>query len=202
METLSFEQSIVKRCFDICLSLTLLLLLGWVIVVSWIVTTVNMRSNGFFIQKRVGLNGDCFKIFKIKTMSTIIGCNTTVTQVGDPRVTRLGALLRRYKIDELPQLVNVLFGRMSFVGPRPDVSGFANKLQGKEKLILTVRPGITGPATLKYRDEEILLSMQADPERYNREVIWPAKVQINLDYVQNWSFLKDLQYILKTVVKK
>jgi lipopolysaccharide/colanic/teichoic acid biosynthesis glycosyltransferase len=108
---------------------------------------------------------------------------------------------RRTKIDELPQLFNVLWGDMSFVGPRPDVPGFADRLEGVDRIILSVRPGITGPASLKYRDEEALLASQEDPERYNREVIWPDKVRINLDYVKHWSFAGDIGYILKTVAR-
>jgi len=126
---------------------------------------------------------------------------TTVTKRGDPRITRLGAFFRRTKIDELPQLWNVLIGQMSFVGPRPDVPGFADKLTGNEREVLKLRPGITGPATLKYRNEEELLAAQSDPEKYNREVIFPDKVRINLDYMRNWSLRKDISYIWQTVFK-
>jgi len=125
---------------------------------------------------------------------------TTVTRRGDPRITPLGSLLRRTKIDELPQLWNVLLGDMSFVGPRPDVPGFADILQGEEREMLSIRPGITGPATLKYRDEEELLAAQDDPEGYNRDVIWPDKVKINLNYIRNWSLGRDIGYIVKTVL--
>jgi lipopolysaccharide/colanic/teichoic acid biosynthesis glycosyltransferase len=104
-------------------------------------------------------------------------------------------------VDELPQLIHVLFGEMSFVGPRPDVPGFADKLIGEDRTILSVRPGITGPATLKYRDEEALLAAQDDPERYNNEVLWPDKVRLNRQYVQNWSFWTDIRLILKTLIR-
>ncbi|MGM0760450.1 MAG: sugar transferase, partial [Thermodesulfobacteriota bacterium] len=104
------------------------------------------------------------------------------------------------KIDALPQLINALKGDMSFVGPRPDVPGYADLLEGEDRVILSVRPGITGPATLHYRDEEALLAEQDDPEAYNRDVIWPDKVRLNREYVENWSFRKDLQYIWQTVV--
>lgn len=112
----------------------------------------------------------------------------------------LGRLFRRLKIDELPQLWNVLVGDMSFVGPRPDVPGFADRLEGRERLLLSIRPGITGPATIKYRNEEEILERQSDPETYNREVIWPDKVRINLEYIANWRMADDLKYIWQTVV--
>jgi lipopolysaccharide/colanic/teichoic acid biosynthesis glycosyltransferase len=136
---------------------------------------------------------------KIKTMRPDSRTTTTVTRSGDPRITPLGRFFRKTKIDELPQLWNVLLGHMSFVGPRPDVPGYADKLTGVERAVLSLRPGITGPATLKYRDEEEILAAQDDPEQYNREVIYPDKVQINLQYIREWSFLGDLRYILVTV---
>lgn len=127
-------------------------------------------------------------------------CSTNVTTSVDPRITKSGRILRKTKIDELPQLFNVLLGDMSFVGPRPDVSGFADRLTSDNRLILSVRPGITGPASLKHRQEEITLAEKEDPERFNREVIWPDKVRINLRYVIEFSFWKDLKYIAKTIL--
>jgi lipopolysaccharide/colanic/teichoic acid biosynthesis glycosyltransferase len=124
---------------------------------------------------------------------------TTVTTAADTRITPLGRIFRRWKLDELPQLFNVLTGQMSLVGPRPDVPGFADRLKGKDRLLLTVRPGITGPATLKYRREEQLLAAVPDPESYNRDVIFPDKVAINVNYVRTWSFRKDLGYIWETI---
>jgi lipopolysaccharide/colanic/teichoic acid biosynthesis glycosyltransferase len=114
-------------------------------------------------------------------------------------VTRIGRILRKSKIDELPQLLNVLAGQMSFVGPRPDVPGFADRLQGEERLLLSVRPGITGPASLAYRDEEALLAAQSDPEAFNREVIYPDKVQLNLKYIRNYRLWTDLECIARSV---
>jgi lipopolysaccharide/colanic/teichoic acid biosynthesis glycosyltransferase len=116
------------------------------------------------------------------------------------RITKSGALFRKTKIDELPQLFNVLFGSMSFVGPRPDVVGFADMLEGEDRIILSIRPGITGPASLKYKDEESLLAEQENPEQYNRDVIWPDKVKINRVYIREWSLRKDVDYIKKTVL--
>lgn len=191
----------IKRLFDFFLALFGLLATWWLIILAWLAASIDTRSNGFFIQTRVGKGGKLFKVIKIKTMRPTKQPGTTVTKRGDPRITRLGAFFRRTKIDELPQLWNVLIGQMSFVGPRPDVPGFADKLTGGEREVLKLRPGITGPATLKYRNEEELLAAQSDPEKYNREVIFPDKVRINLDYMRNWSLRKDISYIWQTVFK-
>ncbi len=193
-------QSFQKRTFDLFFSALGLIIVWWLILVAWVGASLDTRSNGFFIQKRVGRHGQSFNVVKIKTMGPVQRVNTTVTQRGDPRITPLGAFFRRTKIDELPQLWNVLMGDMSFVGPRPDVPGFADTLQGEARAMLLIRPGITGPATLKYRNEEELLAEQEDPEAYNREIIWPDKVQINLAYIRNWSLGQDIHYIVKTVL--
>jgi len=193
-------QAFQKRGFDLIFAVLGLLLTWWLILLAWMAASVDTRSNGFFVQERVGQRGNIFRVVKIKTMRPMAAYETTVTRRGDPRITPLGSLLRRTKIDELPQLWNVLLGDMSFVGPRPDVPGFADILQGEEREMLSIRPGITGPATLKYRDEEELLAAQDDPEGYNRDVIWPDKVKINLNYIRNWSLGRDIGYIVKTVL--
>lgn len=190
-----------KRTLDFTLAAIGLLLTGWVIALAWLAATLDTGRNGFFTQRRIGMDGKAFTLIKIRTMQDTPGLHTTVTRANDPRITRVGRLLRRTKIDELPQLWNVLVGDMSFVGPRPDVTGFADSLEGEERLLLRVRPGITGPATLKYRDEEELLEKTEDPEAYNRNVIWPDKVRINLHYVRQWSLMEDLKYIWHTVAK-
>ena len=120
----------------------------------------------------------------------------------DPRVTKVGKVLRRTSIDELPQLVNILKGDMSFVGPRPDVPGYADKLTGDDRKILLLKPGITGPASLKYRNEEELLAEQEDPQKYNDEILFPDKVRINIEYLDNWSFWYDIKIIVYTVLGK
>jgi lipopolysaccharide/colanic/teichoic acid biosynthesis glycosyltransferase len=196
---LGVVQALQKKAFDIFFAILGLLLAWWLILIVWVAASIDTRSNGFFIQQRVGRNGKIFRVIKIKTMRPIDDFDTTVTRRGDPRITVLGALLRRLKIDELPQLWNVLLGDMSFVGPRPDVPGYADTLQGHERAMLSIRPGITGPATLKYRNEEELLANKSDPEAYNRDVIWPDKVRINLDYIRDWSLIRDLKYIFQTV---
>ena len=200
-EGLSTGQAALKRGFDVFGAAVGLALTFWLIALAWLAATVDTRANGFFTQQRVGRNGRVFRVIKIRTMRVGTGLDTTVTTGHDPRITPLGRLFRWAKIDELPQLINVLLGQMSFVGPRPDVPGYADALEGEDRVILTVRPGITGPATLKYRDEETLLAGVADPERYNREVIFPDKVRINREYVQQWSLRKDLGYIWRTVFR-
>jgi len=191
------RQRLAKRSFDLCLSAFGLLLVGWLIVAAWIVAAIDTRGNGFFTQVRVGRNGRPFRVIKIKTMDS--GRGSTVTVSGDPRITRTGVWLRRLKLDELPHLINVLIGDMSFVGPRPDVPGYADCLEGDDRIILRLRPGITGPATLKYRDEESLLASRDDPEAYNRDVIWPDKVRLNRAYLENWSLRRDWLYIWQTL---
>lgn len=196
---MNVTNRVIKRSFDLIVSLIGLIILFPAIIVAWIIAAIETRSNGFFIQKRVGRNGNLFNVYKIKTMKKVEGVETTITQANDVRITKNGEFFRRTKIDELPQLWNVLIGKMSFVGPRPDVSGYADKLEGDDRIILTLRPGITGPASMKYKDEEELLSRQVDPKEYNDKVIWPDKVKINIEYISSWSFAKDIEYIIKTV---
>lgn len=199
MGELSGWNSFLKRSFDFCLAFGGILLFGWLIGLAFLLATLETKRNGFFTQERIGQYGKPFQVIKIRTMRESPGCSTTVTTAGDLRITPLGRLFRKTKIDELPQLFNVLIGHMSFVGPRPDVPGFADRLQGDDTIILSVRPGITGPATLKYRKEEQLLQQQDDPEGYNSEVIFPDKVRINKEYVLNYRFLNDLKYIWQTL---
>lgn len=190
-----------KRAFDLAFALLGLLFCWPVILVAWIAASLDTRSNGMFQQARIGKEGRLFTIYKIKTMRNSGVSASSITTRDDPRITRTGRLLRKTKVDELPQLWNVLVGDMSFVGPRPDVPGYADSLQGDDRIILSVRPGITGPASLKYKNEEEILGQQADALRYNREVIWPDKVQINKEYIRTHSLLKDLKYIVHTVAR-
>ena len=196
---LTATDRLLKRGFDLVFAVLGLLLTGWLIVLAYILATVDTRKNGFFRQERVGKDGQLFKVIKIRTMRDIPDVQTTVTRSGDPRITRLGRLWRSTKIDELPQLINILPGQMSFVGPRPDVPGFADELRGADRIILSVRPGITSPATLRFRHEEVLLAAQVDPETYNRDVIYPEKVRLNRAYVENYSFGQDLVIIWRTI---
>ena len=133
-------------------------------------------------------------------MKENVSIDTNITSSNGMRITNSGAFYRNAKIDELPQLWNVLIGQMSFVGPRPDVLGYADRLQGEDRIILSLRPGITGPAQLAYKNEEEVLANQNDPVKYNDEIIWPDKVRINREYIGNYSFFKDFYYIWKTIV--
>jgi len=197
---LSFYNAFMKRSIDILLSAAGLTLTLWLIILAAMLATIDTGRNGFFTQERVGKGGKLFRVIKIRTMRPESQISTTVTASGDPRITALGSFFRKTKIDELPQLFNVLLGQMSMVGPRPDVPGFADKLQGNDRIVLSLRPGITGPATLLYRDEEQLLAQQEDPEAYNRHVIFKEKVRINKEYINNYSIAKDFSYIWKTVI--
>jgi lipopolysaccharide/colanic/teichoic acid biosynthesis glycosyltransferase len=196
---LTRRQAALKRTFDIAVAMVVLLLTWPLVLAGWIVSTVSTRRNGLFRQQRVGRDGQPFEVLKLRTMRVVPGQESTVTTSEDTRITRTGSWLRRYKIDELPQLVNVLRGEMSLVGPRPDVAGFADLLSGDDRIVLSVRPGITGPAALAYRHEEEILAAVPDPERHNREIIWPEKVRINREYVRSWTFAGDLACILATV---
>lgn len=182
----------IKRGFDVFFACVGLLLIGWFILLSAIFSKIAIGGKGFFKQKRVGQNGKLFTIYKIETIHP----KEATKEI--PNISKLGQFIRNYKIDEFPQLWNVLEGTMSFVGPRPDIPGFADKLEGDAKIILTVKPGITGPATLHFRNEEAILKAQENPEAYNKEVICPQKVILNIQYVKEYRFMKDIHYIFKT----
>jgi len=196
---LSTSLTLQKRIFDFIFSLSGLFFLWWLIGISAILAWIDTGENGFFTQVRVGQFGKTFKVIKIRTMKSSTDINTTVTTSIDSRITNLGRFFRRTKIDELPQLINVLLGQMSFVGPRPDVPGFADRLLGDDRVILSIKPGVTGPATLAYRNEEEILVSVADPGKYNSEVIFPDKVRINIDYINNYSLMGDVKYIVTTI---
>lgn len=190
-----------------------LLFLWPVLLVVAILIKVKMPGGPvFFVQQRVGRDGKLFKCHKFRTM-TVNHNGSTVSVAGDSRITPLGAKLRHYKLDELPELWDVLIGNMSFVGPRPDVPGYADKLEGEDRVVLKLRPGITGPATLKYRLEDEMIAeyvarkqkegdardAQEIADEYNDNVIYPDKVRLNCYYFHHYSFFKDAQMLLCTV---
>ena len=188
-----------KWLFDRVMSLVGLIVLSPLLLIVALLIQLKMPGGPvLFRQKRVGKDGKLFTMVKFRSMSVAHG-GSSVSVAGESRITPLGAKLRKYKLDELPELWNVLVGDMSFVGPRPDVPGYADKLVGEDRVILKLRPGITGPASLKYRNEEELLAGVDDPQTYNDTVIFPDKVRINKEYYYNWSFWKDIRYILQTV---
>lgn len=194
-------MKILKYIFDRIMALLGLLFLWPVLLIVAILIKCKMPGPVFFVQQRVGRNGKLFACHKFRSMT--MGHNgSSVSVAGESRITPLGAKLRKYKLDELPELWDVLIGNMSFVGPRPDVPGYADKLQGEDCIILTLRPGITGPATLKYRNEEELLATVENPIKYNDEVIYPDKVRLNRYYAEHYSFTKDIQMIFCTILGK
>ena len=191
----------LKWLFDRLMAFFGLLFLWPVLLVVAILIKINMSGPVLFVQQRVGKDGKLFNCHKFRSMS--IGHNgSSISVAGESRITPLGAKLRKYKLDELPELWDVLIGNMSFVGPRPDVPGYADKLQGEDRIILTLRPGITGPATLKYRNEEELLAQVKNPQQYNDEVIYPDKVRLNRYYAEHYSFIEDIKMIFCTVLCK
>lgn len=190
----------LKWMFDRGMALVGLAVLWPVLAIVAVLVKVKMPGGPvIFRQRRVGRNGRLFTMYKFRSMTVGHG-GSSVSVAGESRITPLGAQLRHYKLDELPELWNVLIGDMSFVGPRPDVPGYADALKGEDREVLQLRPGITGPASLKYRDEEELLAKQSHPQRYNDEVIFPDKVRINRYYLHHYSFLKDIQMIFCTVL--
>lgn len=218
---------ILKWIFDRVAAFCGLLLIWWVYPIVAILIKVKMPGGpAFFVQKRVGKNGKLFNCHKFRTM-TVKHSGSTVSVAGDSRITPFGAKLRHYKIDELPGLWDVLIGKMSFVGPRPDVPGYADRLEGSDRDVLKLRPGITGPATLKYRLEDEMIaefvaqikagnneqiskienipdfSAMSDQEIaiwYNDNIIYPDKVRLNCYYYRNYSFIKDIEMIFATVL--
>lgn len=202
MQNCFVDQMIFKLLFDRIMALFgLMLLLPLLLGVAVFIRIKMPGGPVIFKQKRVGQYGRLFTMYKFRSM-TVCHSGSSVSVKGESRITPLGAVLRKYKLDELPELWNVLIGDMSLVGPRPDVPGYADKLEGEDRRILLLKPGITGSASLKYRNEEELLAEQADPQKYNDEVLFPDKVRINIEYLDNWSFGYDLKIILYTVLGK
>ena len=204
----------LKFLFDRIVSMFGLVFLWPVLIIVAVFVKIKMPGGpAFFVQDRVGKGGKLFRCHKFRTM-TMKHSGSTVSVAGDSRITPLGAKLRHYKLDELPELWDVFIGNMSFVGPRPDVPGYADKLEGEDRDVLKLRPGITGPATLKYRLEDELIAEYVDKMQkegdardsqdiaveYNDKVIYPDKVRLNCYYYRHYSFVKDIQMIFCTVL--
>ena len=193
---------LLKSIFDRTASFFGLVFLFPVLIVVGILIRIKMPGGPIiFKQRRVGQHGQLFTMYKFRSM-TVGHSGSSVSVKGESRITPLGAKLRKYKLDELPELWNVLIGDMSLVGPRPDVPGYADKLEGENRRMLLLNPGITGPASLKYRNEEEILAEQENPQKYNDAVLFPDKVQINIEYLDNWSFWNDIKIIIYTVLGK
>ena len=193
----------IKHLFDKTAALFGIIILSPIMLIIFIIHKIVMPGGSFiFKQERVGQFGRIFNIYKIRTMKTNDENNNNfVTTANDNRILPFGKWLRRTKFDEIVELINVLKGEMSLVGPRPDVKGYADKLEGEDRKILELRPGITGPASLKYINEEEILAKVNNPKQYNDKVIFPDKVKINLDYYYNRSFWGDIRIILNTIFR-
>lgn len=192
----------IKYIFDRVAALIGLLCIWWLLIIVAIIIKIKMPGGpAIFKQTRIGRHGKPFTMYKFRTM-TVNHSGSSVSVAGESRITPLGAVLRKYKIDELPELWNVLKADMSFVGPRPDVPGYADALTGDDREVLLLRPGITGPASLKYRNEEEILAAVDNPQIYNDTIIFPDKVRINRYYLHNYSFVSDIKMILCTVLGK
>lgn len=193
----------IKYLFDKITALLGIIILSPFMLIIFIIHKIVMPKGKFlFLQERIGQYGKPFRIYKIRTMKDDVDDNNVfVTTANDKRILPFGKFLRRTKLDEIVELVNVLKGEMSLVGPRPDVSGYADMLQGEDRKILVLRPGITGPASLKYINEEEILAKVENPQQYNDEIIYPDKVKINLDYYYNRTFWGDIKIILRTIFK-
>ncbi|MEM7179068.1 MAG: sugar transferase [Pseudomonadota bacterium] len=192
-------KAALKRTFDLGVALALAPILAPAVAVlalgAW-----RSTGKGIFVQTRIGRYGRPFRLYKICSMRPIEGVTTNVTTGEDPRITRFGRFIRRAKMDEFPQLWNVIKGDMSFVGPRPDVAEMYTALPDTDAPVLCLRPGITGPASVAYKNEEELLAAQPNPEGYNAEVLFPAKMQINHAYIRDWSLGGDMKIMLGTVL--
>jgi lipopolysaccharide/colanic/teichoic acid biosynthesis glycosyltransferase len=177
----------IKRLFDFAFSLIFILILSWVIFLLFILSSIIFKSFGIFFQERIGQYGKKFIIYKLKSMNN------------EKKTNNFGFFIRKYKLDELPQLFNILKGEMSFVGPRPDIEGYYDKLQGEERKILTLKPGLTCEASIKYNNEDYILKQQKNPKQFNDTIIFPDKLKMNLEYYNNHNFFVDLQIIFKTI---
>ena len=191
---------LIKYLFDRVFSFIGLIIISPFLLVVYILHKIRMPKGDFlYRQVRVGKDGRLFRIFKIRTLKDNSEASGSVTVADDERILPFGRWLRESKVDTFLELINILIGDMSFVGPRPDVPGYADKLEGDDRIILKMRPGLTGPASIKYRHEDQILAQQADPQKYNDEIIWPDKVKINKDYYENWSLWSDVKILWKTI---
>lgn len=179
------------------MALLLVVILVIPMLIIWLITSWDTKQNGIFAHQRIGQEGKSFKMYKFRTLKG--NYTNPITTEKTHNLTKSGKFLVKYKLDELPQLFNILNGTMSFVGPRPDVAGYADQLEGDDRVILSVKPGITGPAQIKYRDEASLLERAENPIEFNDQVLWPDKVEINKEYIQNWSLKKDMHILWKTL---
>ncbi|MFD1316498.1 sugar transferase [Namhaeicola litoreus] len=198
-QTITRKQRLIKRVFDLFLAIPILFILIIPMIIFILFSTISTGSFGLFRQERIGRYGKTFKILKIRSMRSNDVNYSPISVFNREYITPFGRFLRKFNIDEWPQVINVVLGDMSMVGPRPDVSGYADLLEGENRRVLCVKPGITGPATIDFRNEEQLLIKQDNPKEYNDQVIWPKKVELNKRYIENWSIRMDIKYLFKTL---
>lgn len=184
-------KAIIKRVFDIVVSIIALMIFLPFMIISWLILMLDTKSDGLFLQKRVGQYGKLFTIYKLKTMHPKTG-----------HISKIGFFFRKYKLDELPQLLNVLIGDMSIVGPRPDIEGYYDILEGENRKVLELKPGITSEASIKYYNEESILEQQNNPLLYNDTIIFPDKVKMNLEYYYHQNIFIDIKIIIRTIFFK
>jgi lipopolysaccharide/colanic/teichoic acid biosynthesis glycosyltransferase len=184
-------QPIIKRFFDILFALSAVVFFFGLLLIAWLIAVIDTQTNGIFTQIRIGQYGKPFKIYKLRTMQA--GQNSEILES-----SKFGQFLRNFKLDELPQFINVLKGEMSIVGPRPDIVGYYDLLEGENRKILELKPGLTSIASLKYYDEHVLLNKQVNPLDFNDNVIFPDKIKINLEYYEHQNFYYDLKIIIAT----
>ena len=195
-------RNVVKEIFDRFFAFIGLIVSLPVMLVIAVLIKIKMPDGPvIFKQQRVGQGGKLFTIYKFRTMK-VNHSGSPISVAGEDRITPLGRFLRKYKLDELPEFWNILKGDMSFVGPRPDVPEYMLNLQGEDRKILELKPGLTGPATLKYANEEEILAKVENPKEYYDKVIFPDKVKINLNYYYNHNLWTDIKIILKTLFRK
>ena len=195
------RNTFLKRSIDLIFSFLGLFLLSPLFFIISIFVKLSSDGPVIFIQRRIGQYGKPFDMYKFRTMIDKSSHQNHITTINDKRVTSLGRFLRKYKLDELPELFNVFIGNMSLVGPRPDVPGYADKLEGEDRKILDLKPGITGIACLTYANEEKLLATKKNPKLFNDTVIWPHKVTLNLQYYYNNNILTDFKIIFSTIFR-
>ena len=193
------RYSKLKHILDFIVASLSLLALMPIFLIVYMGATISCKSHGIYKQERIGLCGRPFVIFKFKSMRDVTQNSDFLTSIDNPRITKFGKVIRRSKLDEIPQLLNIIKGEMSFVGPRPDVPGFADRLNQKSTYVCKVKPGITCSASLFFRDEELLLKSVHNRQKFNEEVIWPKKVELNNNYAENYSFKEDLRIIFQTL---
>lgn len=190
----------LKRILDLLIVSIIVALLGWLIALVWIINAIYWRDSGIFSQKRLGRECVIFNIYKFKTMRPASTQENYISTSSSKRITTIGRVLRKFKLDEFPQLLNVLYGDMSIVGPRPDMPGFLDNLSGPEKAIQLLKPGITGPASIYFSNEEELLDKVVDPVVYNQMVIWPKKIRLNYLYFNHRDLCLDFSIVLFTII--